>query len=99
MKKVRYISTIRPKLEHANTVWRPIPVKPIKMIETVQKRCTKFGILSDLSYEKQSYSLNLTRLDVRRVRGDLFQMFTWSSQYKYNPFTFTIIQILEGSSH
>ena len=74
MKKL-YISTIRSKLEYANTVWRPTSVKHIKMIEMVQKRCTKFGILSDLSYEKRVSSLNLTSLDVLRVRGDLIQTF------------------------
>ena len=45
--------TIRPKLEYSNTVWRESSVKRIKMIKMVQKRCSKFGILSDLSYEKR----------------------------------------------
>jgi hypothetical protein len=73
--KKLYVSTIRPKLEYANVVWKPTSVKQNKLIEKVQKLCTKFGMLSNLSYEKRLDSLNLTKLEIRRVRGDLIQVF------------------------
>jgi hypothetical protein len=73
--KKLYVSTIRPKLEYANTVWKPTSVKHTKMIEMVQKRCTKLGMLSDLSYNNRLSLLNLTKLNIRRVRGELIQVF------------------------
>ena len=73
--KKLYVSTIRPKLEYANTVWKPTSIKHTKMLESVQKRCTKFGSLSSLSYENRLSSLNLTTLNLRRIRGDLIQVF------------------------
>jgi hypothetical protein len=45
------------------------------MIEKVQKSCTKLGMLSDLNYANRLSSLNLPKLDVRRVRGDLIHVF------------------------
>ena len=47
------------------------------MIEMVQKRCTKLGSLSNLSYNNRLSTLNLTKLDLRRVRGELIQVFKY----------------------
>jgi len=47
------------------------------MIESVQRRCSKFGPLSALSYEDRLASLNLSKLDIRRVRGELIQVFKY----------------------
>ena len=73
--KKLYVSTIRPKLEYANTVWKPTSVKHTKRLEMVQRRCTKYGNLSNLSYVDRLSTLNLTTLDLRRVRGELIQVF------------------------
>jgi hypothetical protein len=80
IKKI-YVSTIRPKLEYANTVWRPTSIKHIRMLEAVQKRCTKYGKLSSVRYANRLLSLNLSRLDMRRVRGDLIQVFKFLHDY------------------
>ena len=47
-----------------------------ELIEKVQKRATKLlSCLRDKHYDERLRILNLTRLDVRRVRGDLIQLY------------------------
>ena len=45
------------------------------MLESVQKRSTKFGMLSSLNYENRLSTKNLTTLHMRRIRGDLIKFF------------------------
>ena len=46
------------------------------VIERVQRRATKLvGSLNSLSYEQRLSYLNLTTLELRRIRGDLIQVF------------------------
>ena len=73
--KKLYTSSVRPILEYANSVWTPTTVKHVKMLERVQKRCTKLGDLSELSYNNRLSALNLLILSDRRLRGDHIQVF------------------------
>ena len=71
-----YISLVRPHLEFASVVWNPYLRKDIDLIERVQKRATKIPTeLCNLSYEERLRRWGLTTLEVRRVRGDLIQMY------------------------
>jgi len=79
--KKLYVSTIKPKLEYANTVWRLTSIKHIKMLELIQRRCTKQGFLSYLNYVDRLSTLQLTKLDVGRVRGEIIQVFIFFHGY------------------
>ena len=69
------------KLEYENTVWRPSSMKHIKTLEAVQKR-QKYGMLTLITYADRLQSLNLSRLDLRRVRGELIQVFKFLNDYE-----------------
>jgi hypothetical protein len=73
--KKLYTSLIRPKLEYANTIWSPLSKKHSKMLESVQKRWTRTGVLARLNYTERLRELGLTTLATRRLRGDLIQIF------------------------
>jgi hypothetical protein len=75
--KKLYTSLIRPKLEYANVIWYPQTIKHSKMLENIQKRWTRIGDLSHLKYSDRLKQLGLTTLAVRRIRGDLIQIFKY----------------------
>ena len=47
------------------------------MFEKVQRRCTKLGSLTNLSYQDRLIKLGLTTLETRRRRGYLVQIFKY----------------------
>ena len=75
--KFLYKTFIRPKLEYANVIWSPVKRVYINMLERVQKRFTKLGPLAKLNYNERLIRLGLTSLEIRRIRGDLIQMFKY----------------------
>ena len=74
-----YKTFVRPQLEYGVQVWMPTLKKDTDNIESVQRRATKLiPHLRKLSYNQRLEKLNLTTLKVRRIRGDLIQMFKFS---------------------
>jgi hypothetical protein len=71
-----YCTYVRPHLEFAIQAWCPYYSKDINELEKVQRRATKLiPELRHLEYEDRLKALNLTTLEVRRLRGDLIQVF------------------------
>ena len=71
-----YKQLVRPHLEYAVQAWNPFLAKDMIVLERVQRRATKLiSSLSSLSYEQRLVHLNLTSLKLRRLRGDLIQVF------------------------
>ena len=71
-----YKSIVRPHLEYAVQAWSPNQVGDIRRIEGVQRRFTKLiPELRNLPYEIRLKKINLTTLEVRRIRGDLIEVY------------------------
>ena len=71
-----YKSLVRPHLEYCVQAWRPSLVKDISLLESVQRRVTRMvPNINTLSYEQRLKYLNLTTLEMRRLRGDLIEVF------------------------
>ena len=67
---------VRPHLEYAVQVWSPYFSKDKQLIENVQRRATRLiSWLRDLPYEDRLKRLGLTSMELRRIRGDLIQVF------------------------
>jgi hypothetical protein len=64
---------------YASVVWNPSLLKDINLIENVQRRFTrKVCVLCNLpviSYDERLSMFNLDRLEVRRLRTDLVELF------------------------
>ena len=58
LKKLLYLSLVRPKLIYCSCVWRPHLIKDIGSLEKIQRRATKF-ILKDFSSDYKSKLLRL----------------------------------------
>ena len=75
-----YKQLVRPHLEYAIQSWCPFYEKDKFLLEQVQRRATR--IISDirhLPYECRLRSLGLTTLNLRRIRGDMIQVFKFLS--------------------
>ena len=71
-----YISLVRPHLEYASSVWNSLLKGEQEAIEKVQRRATKIpSETMRLPYEEWLVKWNLTTLAVRRVRGDMIQLY------------------------
>ena len=74
--KSLYKNLVRPHLEYCSQIWNPHSIKYIKLIEGVQRRATKLVQgMEGLHYDDRLKSLNLMRLETRRVRSDLIETF------------------------
>jgi len=71
-----YKQMVRPHLEYAVQSWNPSLVRDKFLLEQVQRRATKLiSSISELPYEQRLVRLGLTTLELRRIRGDLIQVF------------------------
>ena len=82
-----YKSLVRPHLEYAVQTWSPHQIGHIRLIEGVQQRYTRMiPELKSLPYEARLKRLNLTTLEIRRIRGDLIEVYTiLNGLEKINP--------------
>src|SRR5277367_1459931 len=90
LKKVCYISFVRPLLEHAVSAWSPYLRGDIDKMERVQRRATKLiPSLRGFCYKDRLKRLNMQSLEDRRIRGDLIQKYKISNGLDivnwYNP--------------
>jgi len=72
-----YTSLVRPHLEYAVPVWNPYLEGDISTIENVQERAARIptSLRGLKDYEARLDSWGLTKLEDRRIRGDLIQMY------------------------
>jgi hypothetical protein len=74
--KTLYCTYVRPNLEFAVQAWNTFYNKDINVLAKVQRRATKMiPELRHLDYKNRLKALDLTTLEVRRLRGDLIQQF------------------------
>eukprot|EP00061_Rhincodon_typus_P012167 g37735.t1 len=67
---------VRPLLEYCVQFWSPSYRKDIIKLERVQKRFTSMLLVMEgLSYKERLDRLRLFLLDLRRLRGDLIQVY------------------------
>ena len=68
-------------------VWSPHQLSDIRLIEGVQRRFTRMiPELKSLSDEGKLQRLNLTTLEIRRIRGDLIEVYIiLNGIYRINP--------------
>ena len=67
---------MRPHLDYCAQAWCPYLRKDIDLLEGVQRRATKMiDGLHNLPYQERLRILNLTTLEIRRLRGDMLQVF------------------------
>lgn len=68
-----FITYVRPIVEYNTVVWSPYTVQDVTSVESVQRRFTKrLPGLNTLSYAERLKMLNITSLELRRVRADLY---------------------------
>lgn len=71
-KKLMYIAYVRSLLEYASQVWSPCLVKSLKIIESVQRRATKFMLNNiNIPYKERLLRTKLLPLSFRRELLDL----------------------------
>ena len=71
-----YKQLVRPHLEYAIQAWNPYFEKDKFVLEQVQHRATKLiPEVRHLCYESRLRILGLTTLALRRVRGDMIQVY------------------------
>jgi len=74
--KSLYTTFVRPHLEFAVSVWSPHMQGDIDILEKVQRRATKLvPSLRKLDYEDRLKAMGLTKLELRRERGDMIQFY------------------------
>lgn len=91
-----YKTYIRPKVEYVTSVAAPFGEAEKSLIENVQKRSMKLirwtprekEIIGSMTYEDCLKYLNLTTLRIRRLRGDLIEMYKlFHGYYDVDPLT------------
>ena len=74
--KIVYPTYIRPHLEFASSVWNALSKGDLDKLERMQKRVTRQAYdLRGLEYEDRMAKLDLTTIELRRLRGDLIQYY------------------------
>ena len=75
--RIRYKAYIRPHVEYCVQAWCPYQVNDIKTSEKkIQRRATKLvPSLRNLPYLERLKELKLYPLEIRRIRGDLIEVF------------------------
>ena len=74
--KIIYPTYIRPHLEFASSVWNALSKSDLDKIEKTQQRVTRHAYdLRGYDYEERMVKLNLTKIEHRRLRGDLIQYY------------------------
>ena len=82
--KVIYPTYVRPIMETAVQSWSPYYEKDIDCLERVQKYATSLvPELREYDYERRLQELNLFSMKVRRLRGDLIEMYKFMTN-KYS---------------
>ncbi len=78
-----FTTYVRPHLEFAAPVWSPHRKGLIDMLEKVQTRATKIPFsLRHLSYEQRVQAFGIEKLESRRTRGDLIQIFKAQTDWR-----------------
>ena len=71
-----YVTYVRPHLEYLVPLWSSLLVKDKVLLEKIQRRATRWALGSkDTPYEERLAVLKLPKLDARRNRADLIQLF------------------------
>ena len=79
-----YKALVRNHLEYGVVIWHPYKMKHIDLIESVQRRATRYlPGLKTLPYEQRLKILKLPTLRYRRVRGDMIEVYKILNGY-YN---------------
>ena len=75
-----YKQLVRPHLDYAVQAWNPFYEKDKFLLEQVQRRATRLiPDVRNLPYHDRLKCLGLTTLGLRRVRGDMLQVFKFLS--------------------
>ena len=69
--KALYCSLVRPRVEYASQVWNPYTKGNISLIESIQRRATKFILKSDDEYLVRLRKFRLLSLEDRRFMADV----------------------------
>ena len=71
-----FLTYIRPMLEYTSSIWSPMQIGLIDMIESVQRQFTKrILVLQELSYSERLTALNVKSLEYRRLCLDLYLLY------------------------
>ena len=83
--KLLYKSLVRPHVEYANIICSPYLKKDINLIESMQRRATRYipGI-NKLSYSERLKKLDLPTLAYRRFRGSMIESYKIAHNYYDN---------------
>jgi hypothetical protein len=74
--KKLYKSLVRPHLNSCVQAWRPHLKKDIEVLEKIQKRATRMvDGYKGLEYEERLEGIGLTKLELRRERAGLLEVF------------------------
>ena len=75
-----YKQLVRPHLDYAAQAWSPFYEKDKFLLEQVQRRATRLiPEVRNLPYQNRLNHLGLTTLELRRVRGDMLQVYKFLS--------------------
>ncbi len=74
--KKLYKSLVRPHLDFCVQAWRPHLKKDIEVLEKVQRRATRMvDGYKGMEYEERLKRIGLTKLELRRERADMLEVF------------------------
>ena len=75
-----YKQLVRPHLDYAAQAWSPFYEKDKFLLEQVQRRATRLiPEVRNLPYHLRLKHLGLTTLELRRIRGDMLQVYKFLS--------------------